>query len=346
MRIDNKLILEYSKNLSILYVEDDENLRKSTFEIFKNYFSSVDLAADGQEGISKYKSYFKDNERNYDIVISDINMPTMNGIEMANHIMQEHYDQAIIFITAHNEVEYLQRSIDLGISGFIAKPIKIEQLKKVLYTVTQSVFDRKIAHLHYEIIEKLNIDLQLKNEALEKSLRVLNTIINQKTKVQNEHIKEPIVEQNMIDKQPQIELFVSDDLEEIRDIHQEIDSKVVYVINAQDEDVSVYIKQISRGFTQYSSILSFYSFFHDLSRTMKEFSIVLDDTSLPDDKFLVHDTFVLLESFMFVLGKWSEKLSDGDNEQLNDLDASLISDMQTIISMWTNSDHKGEIEFF
>jgi len=52
--IDNKLILEYSKNLNVLYVEDDEVLRNATNRIFSNYFKHVALAVDGQDGIEKY----------------------------------------------------------------------------------------------------------------------------------------------------------------------------------------------------------------------------------------------------------------------------------------------------
>jgi len=170
MKVENKLILEYSKNLTVLYIEDDNSLRETTSSIFKNYFAQVDIAINGQEGLDKYKNYELKNDIPYDIVISDINMPIMNGIEMATFILNQSYQQAMIFITAHNEVEYLQKSIDLGIDGFITKPIKVEQLKKTLYKVTQAVYDRKKIALQYEIINKLNVELEIKNKELEKYL--------------------------------------------------------------------------------------------------------------------------------------------------------------------------------
>jgi len=174
MKIENKIILEYSRNLKVLYVEDDESLRRSTVEIFKNYFARVDIAEDGKVGLLKYNQYFSENNETYDLVISDINMPNMNGVEFASIILSEYFDQSIVFITAHNEIEYLQKSIDLGIDGFITKPIKMEQLKKVFYKASKSIYDRKTVALQYEIIEKLNVSLETKNKELENLLNELS----------------------------------------------------------------------------------------------------------------------------------------------------------------------------
>lgn len=173
MKIDNKRILEYSKNINVLYVEDNEELRRSTVEIFKNYFYTVDIAVDGADGLEKYNEYFQKNKEYYDLVISDINMPVMNGIELASIILSENYEQAVIFITAYNEIEFLQRSIDLGINGFITKPMKMEQVKKVFYKVTQAIYDRKIVSLQYEVMKKINVELESKNLELQKSLRAI-----------------------------------------------------------------------------------------------------------------------------------------------------------------------------
>jgi len=101
-------------------------------------------------------------------------MPNMNGVEFASIILSEHYEQSIVFITAHNEIEYLQKSIDLGIDGFITKPVKMEQLKKVFYKASKAIYDRKTVALQYEIIEKLNVSLEAKNKELEKLLNELN----------------------------------------------------------------------------------------------------------------------------------------------------------------------------
>ena len=157
MEIDNKLLLENSKDLSVLYIEDDIELQKSTLKFFLNFFEDIDCAKDGTEGLSKYKEQLVSKKKTYDIVISDINMPNMNGIEMSKHIKVINPDQVIIIITAFNEVEYLNDAIDLGIKGFLTKPLEINSLKKVLYQVTQALADKKILLNHYDQIEELNM---------------------------------------------------------------------------------------------------------------------------------------------------------------------------------------------
>ena len=131
MEIDNKLILENSKTLTVLYVEDDKQLRDSTSGLLQNYFSDVDIAIDGQDGYDKYEAYFDKTNRYYDIVISDINMPNMDGLEMCKKIKNINFEQPIILVTAFNETSYLHSAIELGVDGFLTKPMEIQQLKKV-----------------------------------------------------------------------------------------------------------------------------------------------------------------------------------------------------------------------
>ena len=157
MQINNKLILENSKNLNILYVEDDELLRNSTAELFSNYFKSIEVAIDGNDGYEKYKLYFDETGQNYDIVISDINMPIMDGLEMCTKIREITFDQSIVLVTAFNETSYLHKAIEIGIDGFLTKPVETEQLKSVLYKTTQAVVDRKFVKEYYENIEDTNM---------------------------------------------------------------------------------------------------------------------------------------------------------------------------------------------
>ena len=157
MEIDNKLLLENSRDLKLLYVEDDDSLRDSTHKLLANFFKEIDIAKDGELGLSAYKAKLDTAESSYDIIISDIKMPNMNGIEMCRLIKEIVPHQAFIFITAFNEIEYLNNAIELGANGFLVKPIDIKNLKSVLYKVTQFVIDQKLIENHYEQIEDLNM---------------------------------------------------------------------------------------------------------------------------------------------------------------------------------------------
>ena len=211
MKIDNKLILENSKNLHVLYVEDDEGLRGATSQLFLNFFDTVDTAIDGQDGLEKYQAYLDKTNVPYDIVISDINMPHMDGIEMYKKIKAINYEQVIIFITAFNEISYLHSAIKLGVNAFLTKPIDVDQLKDVLYKTTQVVADRKLVQKHYQQIEEaniLNINLQDASE-FTSSKDILNDLEINKELISNLWANKKIVYDRLENHSIDVEFFRS-----------------------------------------------------------------------------------------------------------------------------------------
>ena len=96
----------------------------------------------------------------------------------------------------------------------------------------------------------------------------------------------------------------------------------------------------SSMFSKYSSILNFYSFFDELSSRMSSFSATMRENPLPESKESTRNIFMLLESFIYVLGKWHDDIASGDESKINQFDASIISDMDTIINMWIEKEHE------
>lgn len=121
-----------TQNLTILYVEDDVESRDSTASIFKELFKQVDIAADGREGFELYKKYFLKNNRHYDIAIIDMHMPKMNGLDMSKSMLEINKDQKIIIISAYEDKDHLLEAINIGIQGFIKKPVDVDLMVKVL----------------------------------------------------------------------------------------------------------------------------------------------------------------------------------------------------------------------
>lgn len=141
-------ILQYTKSLTVLYVEDDESLLESTTELLSNFFPLVVTAIDGQDGLEKYKELYKTSGNYYDLVITDINMPNLNGIDMSKKILKMNTLQSILITTAHNEVEHLRSAMALGIDGFISKPINTQNLLASIHKVSKSVSDHKFVQKH------------------------------------------------------------------------------------------------------------------------------------------------------------------------------------------------------
>jgi len=346
-----KIMLQYTKMLNVLYVEDDSMLLQSTKKVFDNYFKNVDIAVDGKEGLILYNKYYKDNNSHYDLVITDINMPNMNGMDMSKEILEKNQMQSIIITTAYNETKKLHDAIDIGISGFITKPIQHEKLNNLIFKVSRAVSDRIFVESHISQIEDLNIkleeqneELKAKNEELNKSFRMLNTVITKKkTKNSNKSLKAKKIDeearvQAQEQKIEQIRSLIHNELYELKEILSEIDVVVIEIINNVSSIDKSSLDELIMLFSRYASILSFYTICDDLSIAMANFSITLKENPLPESEENIKNVFMLLESFMYVLDKWHKDLSSEDENKINALDASIISDMHTITNMWTQKE--------
>ncbi len=139
-----KEVYKYSQNLNILYVEDDLDMLESTQYMFENFFYSVDTAVDGVDGLEKYIAFKNKTSGFYDLVVTDINMPRKNGLEMIDDIKAINSEQAVIVISAYNDSDRLIDLIRKGISNFITKPIMPNQLMQVIYKVSQSIYSEKM----------------------------------------------------------------------------------------------------------------------------------------------------------------------------------------------------------
>ena len=168
-----KTVQRFTKELKILYVEDDIGIRESTTELFKQFFESVDVAEDGKQGLEAYTNYYKENGKFYDFVITDINMPFMNGIEMIAEINKKNRKQTIIITSAHDDAAYLIPLIELGVESFILKPFKMTSLLNVFFKNAQQVMDRRFST---ETFTKMKIKYkQLKDAFI--ALKGENTIL-------------------------------------------------------------------------------------------------------------------------------------------------------------------------
>lgn len=120
---DTKLL----EQVRVLYVEDDEKIRESLASLFEKLFLEVFIAVDGRDGLEKFKEAH-DNGIIIDAVISDITMPTMDGIEMLKLIKQIDSNIPFILTTAYSDVHYFKEAIKLNVTHYAIKPINIKEV--------------------------------------------------------------------------------------------------------------------------------------------------------------------------------------------------------------------------
>ena len=154
---------EQTKELNILYIEDDEASRRQLSQVFSLLFASVVIAQDGEDGWGKYEKGV------YDIVFTDINMPKMNGIELIEKIKNKNSCQKVVLISAHNESSYLLPAIRVGVDGFIMKPVEAKQMEDVLQKLVNMIESKKIVNEYHKRLES---EVKKKTEELQ---RLANT---------------------------------------------------------------------------------------------------------------------------------------------------------------------------
>lgn len=131
-------ILKKLSNISVLLVEDDENTRLAIAQSLQIYCKFIKVAKDGLQG---FDTFFKDN---FDIVITDINLPNLNGLEMLNEIKKRAPHVKSIIITSYDTSENILASIKLGAYNYLRKPFKIEELQTTILLATKNFFESKI----------------------------------------------------------------------------------------------------------------------------------------------------------------------------------------------------------
>lgn len=151
------MMSNYSKISTILYVEDEEGVRKGYEKALNRYAKELYVACDGEEGLSLYIQYQPD------IVITDINMPKMNGIKMSKAIKKINPEQQIIITTAHSETGYFIEAIELQINSYLLKPVDKNMLKKKILEIAK--------------VQKLNDEVNAKQALMEEIANLQNNML-------------------------------------------------------------------------------------------------------------------------------------------------------------------------
>jgi len=125
--------LKKLKTLTILYAEDEEGIRKNIADSLRYYVSEVFEAADGEEAFKVYE------EKSPNIILSDIHMPILNGIDFIKKVRETDTHTPVIMITAHTDKKYLLDAVELHMEKYIVKPVDIDELFDALKKCVDSI---------------------------------------------------------------------------------------------------------------------------------------------------------------------------------------------------------------
>lgn len=146
---DLKLLQQTAVGFSILYAEDNEPLRNKAAKLLTKIFKNVYLAEDGQKGLEIFKKYKPQ------IVLSDIKMPHMDGLELAKEIRSISSDFKFIVMSAFDDKEHLYSAINAGVYRFLKKPVNVSELSDALLDALLDLKHEMNTKLFYTHLENL-----------------------------------------------------------------------------------------------------------------------------------------------------------------------------------------------
>jgi len=154
MKNNIESLINISKNLKIMIVEDDEETICYLTNFLECIFEDIIIAHDGIEALKIYKN------KHIDLIITDINMPKMNGIELIENIRKLDNKLSIIILSSHNESNFLLKGIELGVNGYILKPLNIDALIQTLHNAIETINLRIEVDIQKEQLKNINNDLE------------------------------------------------------------------------------------------------------------------------------------------------------------------------------------------
>jgi DNA-binding response OmpR family regulator len=145
------------KDIKVLFVEDEENLARLLKEAIGDNFHSFILATDGINGIELFK------KTKPDIVITDIMMPRLSGLDMAKELKRINPKIPIIILSAFSEKEKLFSAIDIGITKYFLKPFDIDELLDYISSIAPKL-STKLVNLNEGFVFNKTTNSLYKNE--------------------------------------------------------------------------------------------------------------------------------------------------------------------------------------
>jgi len=136
-KVDLKELKKVLSTLSLLYVEDTLALQEKATSFFKKLFVQVYTANNGQEGLELFKKHQPS------IVITDIQMPIMDGLSMIEAIKKIDANTKVLITSAYDDKEYLLKTIAIGANGYLIKPLNVERVAQELFHLAQDIIEQR-----------------------------------------------------------------------------------------------------------------------------------------------------------------------------------------------------------
>lgn len=153
-------VLDFGKNFTILYVEDEETIRDQMVQTLGLIFGNVLSANNGEAGLDMFQKHPE-----IDLLVTDLQMPVMTGLEMLKHVKEQKPSLQSVIITAHNENHYLEKAIEIGVDGFLYKPVSYGKMLGVFSKCIQyRMLEQENEAYKHNLEERVSKEVQKNRE--------------------------------------------------------------------------------------------------------------------------------------------------------------------------------------
>lgn len=172
--VTSRLEMEIRMSIKIMIADDHSMIREGLKNLLEldGDIEVIAEAVDGRDCLNQLKTV------NPDVLLLDINMPVMNGLEVLESLKQTENDVKVLILTVHNEVEYLMRAVEIGVDGYVLKDSESAVLKKAIVTIVSGetfIQPNLIPALNAKMIEKSDDSIRI-SELSSRELEVLKIL--------------------------------------------------------------------------------------------------------------------------------------------------------------------------
>ncbi len=292
--LNHDQIITLTAPINVLFVEDNINTQKGTVKLLNLFFKNIHVCSNGIEALELLKN------NKIDLLITDINMPLMNGIELIEEISKQNYDVQKIILSAYSNQEYIFKAILLGIDGFILKPLNHEQFLNTIKKVVKNILSKKENEKNIHLLKQYQ-EITNKSSIISKTdANGIITYVNDKFCSISGYTKEELIGQSHnIVRHPDTKKEVFSNLWNIIKIKKESWQGIIK--NLSKDGKTYYVKSTVKPILdQDGNILEFMALRNDISAVMSDKKQLLAALENRNESFLAIiqiDNFDILDKF-------------------------------------------------
>jgi len=353
----SSILKSYAKHMSILIVDDDTFSLEIYQGIFGEFFAQVDTAEDGKIALQKWRA-----NKGFDLVLTDIMMPVMNGSKLISEIRLTSPEQRILVLSGLSDLNEMRDIINLGVDGIVMKPFDQELVFSIIIRILKIIHGEKIKEQQInqlKLFAKQNVQLkhQVKadkpKDADSVKIATESKLIKKPSSLSSKYnIRKTLHGSTAHDVNSDIDYESINNIDALREELFVYEHSIVSLDKLSNREVVVKLRESAQGIHLLIDImdrLELFSVSVSAAQNLIEFLESITEEMLVDanKKELFIDAYLALYED---IGSWINKLFiEQDTENINYFDASFANtclEIEAIFMQEEGSDDDSDLEFF